>query len=227
MRKIENPYMRKKNEIAKKIEENERELDAITSFFTKLLAQLGTFKYTKSRRGKLIMSIFPITEKYLPDINDWTRKDIYNGLREMSTHDVKNATGVEVPEFYQTAYVTSALTTVTIIPEIIVSNTLINAFPITPIIERPKAAIREWTPLSVGVIPGRNPESLRGVRKCVNQCAGDYNLGDYSYRRGIGAVRTCSNGNGFNWGNRVSILSIQGRKGRASSGGSSLMEAFA
>lgn len=84
MRKIENPYMRKKNEIAKKIEENERELDAITSFFTKLLAQLGTFKYTKSRRGKLIMSIFPITEKYLPDINDWTRKDIYNGLREMS-----------------------------------------------------------------------------------------------------------------------------------------------
>jgi hypothetical protein len=30
---------------------------------------------------------------------------------EMPTHDVKNATGVEVPEFYQTAYVTSALTT--------------------------------------------------------------------------------------------------------------------
>ena len=30
---------------------------------------------------------------------------------EMPTHDVKNATGVEVPEFYQTAYMTSALTT--------------------------------------------------------------------------------------------------------------------
>ncbi len=30
---------------------------------------------------------------------------------EMPTHDVKNKTGVEVPEFYQTAYMTSALTT--------------------------------------------------------------------------------------------------------------------
>lgn len=30
---------------------------------------------------------------------------------EMPTHDVKNKTGVEVPEFYKTAYITSALTT--------------------------------------------------------------------------------------------------------------------
>ena len=35
----------------------------------------------------------------------------YSSEFEMPTHDVKNATGVEVPEFYQTAYMTSALTT--------------------------------------------------------------------------------------------------------------------
>ena len=93
-------------------------------------------------------------------------------------------------------------------------------------LERIYSAITEWTSLLTGFVPRRNPESLRRVGKCTNWGFGDYNLRDNSYRRGVRAVRTCSNERWDHRADWISILSIQGRKGRASSGGCRLMEAI-